>query len=101
MMLLQQSEFFKLMRQREFFEAILQPFESTLGLPLLSLLVFGGIGFAQYQRQGTSIVPVVTLLMIGGVVLISAPPQVQRLAIVAITLALTGIGYLAFQRVQR
>jgi hypothetical protein len=95
------TPFFELLKNREFFEAILQPFESTLGLPLLSLLVFGGIGFAQFQRQGASIIPVVSLLMIGGVVLIAAPPQVQRLAIVAITLALTGIGYLAFRRISR
>jgi hypothetical protein len=95
------TPFVELLKQREFFEAILQPFESTLGLPLLSLLVFGGIGFAQYQRQGQAIIPVVSLLMIGGVVLIAAPPQVQQLAIVALTLALTGIGYLAFLRISR
>jgi len=39
-------------RLREnFFEAILYPFTSTLGEPLLALLVFGSIGFAYYQVQ--------------------------------------------------
>lgn len=99
--ILQSSEFFRLLKQREFFDAFLHPFESTLGLPVLSLLIFGGIGFAQYQRQGNAIVPVVSLIMIGGVVLISAPPQVQRLGLVALIMAVTATGYFAFRRISR
>jgi len=86
-------------RLREnFFEAILYPFTSTLGEPLLALLVFGSIGFAYYQVQRSVIIPIIMLILVGSVTLSRAPSSAGN-AIVAMTVvALASMGYIIYTR---
>jgi hypothetical protein len=86
-------------RLREnFFEAILYPFTSTLGEPLLALLVFGSIGFAYYQVQRSVIIPIIMLILVGSVTLARAPSSAGN-AIVAMTvLGLASMGYIIYTR---
>jgi len=84
--------------QDNFFEAILYPFTSTLGEPLLALLVFGSIGFAYYQVQKSVIIPVIMLILIGSATLSRAPSSAGNAIIALATLALASIGYILYTR---
>lgn len=84
--------------RENFFEAILYPFTSTLGEPLLALIVFGGIGLAYYQVQRSMIIPVIMLVLVGSVTLARAPSSAGN-AIVAMTvLGLASMGYIIYTR---
>jgi len=86
-------------RLREnFFEAILYPFTSTLGEPLLALLVFGSIGFAYYQVQRSIIIPVIMLILVGSVTLSRAPSSAGNAIIAMATVALASMGYIIYTR---
>jgi len=86
-------------RLREnFFEAILYPFTSTLGEPLLALLVFGSIGFAYYQVQRSIIIPVIMLILVGSVTLSRAPSSAGNAIVAMATVALASMGYIIFTR---
>jgi len=86
-------------RLREnFFEAILYPFTSTLGEPLLALLVFGSIGFAYYQVQRSIIIPVIMLILVGSVTLSRAPSSAGNAIIAMTTVALASMGYIIYTR---
>jgi len=86
-------------RLREnFFEAILYPFTSTLGEPLLALLVFGSIGFAYYQVQRSIIIPVIMLILVGSVTLSRAPSSAGNAIVAMATVALASMGYIIYTR---
>jgi len=81
-----------------FFEAILFPFTSTLGEPLLALLIFGAIGLAYYQVQKSVIIPLIMVILIGSVTLSRAPSSAGNAIVAMVTLALASIGYIIYTR---
>jgi hypothetical protein len=81
-----------------FFEAILYPFTSTLGEPLLALLIFGTIGLAYYQVQRSVIIPVIMLILVGGVTLSRAPSSAGNAIVAMSVLALASMGYIIYTR---
>jgi len=84
--------------QDNFFEALLYPFTSTLGEPLLALLVFGSIGFAYYQVQKSVIIPLIMLILIGSVTLSRAPSSAGNAIVAMSVLSLASLGYIIYTR---
>jgi hypothetical protein len=82
----------------EIFQALIGPFVDTLGIPLVALMFFGAIGTAYYAVSGRSTMPVIMIILIGGVTLGFAPPSTARFGIIVLVLGLTSIGYLAYRR---
>lgn len=82
----------------EVFQALAGPFLDTLGIPLTALMFFGSIGTAYYAVSGKAIMPVIMLIMIGGVTLQFAPPSAARFGIIVLILGLTSIGFLAWRQ---
>lgn len=80
------------------FQGLIGPFVDVLGLPLVAVLFFGSIGTAYYAVSGRATMPVVMLILIGGVTLRFAPPSTARFGIVVLVLGLASIGYLAWQQ---
>jgi len=81
-----------------FFEAILYPFTSTLGEPLLALLIFGSIGMAYYQVQKSVIIPLIMLILIGSATLSRAPSSAGNAIVALATLSLASLGYILYTR---
>jgi hypothetical protein len=81
-----------------FFEAIVSPFTQTLGIPLTALVIFGGIGLAYYQVQRSIIIPVIMLVLVGGVTLSLAPGSAGNAIIGLSVLGLAAVGYIIYTR---
>jgi hypothetical protein len=79
------------------FQGIAGPFIDTVGIPMAALLFFGGIGVSYYANSGKAIMPVVMLILIGGVTMAYAPPSAARFGIIVLVLGITSIGYLAWR----
>jgi len=79
------------------FQGLAGPFLDTVGLPMAALLFFGGIGASYSANPGTAIMPVVMLILVGGVTMAFAPPSAARFGIIILVLGLTSVGYLAWQ----
>lgn len=82
----------------DIFQALIQPFVSTLGIPLTALMFFGAIGTAYYAVSGRATMPVIMLILVGGVTLGFAPPSAARFGIIVLVLGLASVAYLAWQR---
>jgi hypothetical protein len=82
------------------FRALSGPFVDTVGIPMAALLFFGGIGAAYYANSGKAIMPVIMLILVGGVTLAFAPPTAVRFAIITLVLGLTSVAYLAWRQVK-
>jgi len=85
----------------EIFQALISPFVDTLGIPLFALFVFGSIGVSYYAVSGRVVMPVIMMILIGGVTLEYAPPSSARFGIIVLILGLASIAYLAWQRARR
>jgi len=81
----------------EFWDAILGPFVDVLGIPLSALMFFGAIGVSYYAVSGRATMPVIMLILIGGVTLSFAPPSAARFGVIVLILGLAAIGYLAWR----
>lgn len=81
-----------------FFETLISPFVETMGVPVLALMVFGSIGLAYYQVQRRLIIPVITLILIGGTTVAFAPQSAGNAIIALLIVGTTALGYLIFQR---
>jgi len=79
------------------FQGLAGPFLDTVGIPMAALLFFGGIGASYYANSGKAIMPVVMLILVGGVTMAFAPPSAARFGIIILVLGLTSVGYLAWQ----
>jgi hypothetical protein len=82
----------------EIFQALIGPFVDLLGIPLTALMFFGAIGTGYYAVSGRATMPVIMLILIGGVTLRFAPPSTARFGIIVLVLGLTSIAYLAYRR---
>jgi hypothetical protein len=80
------------------FEALSGPFVDTLGVPMAALLFFGGIGAAYYANSGKALMPVVMIILVGGVTLAYAPAAAARFAVITLLLGLASVAYLAWQQ---
>jgi hypothetical protein len=83
---------------QNFFETLISPFVSTLGIPLTALMIFGSIGLAYYQVQGSIIIPVIMLILVGGVTIGRAPQSAGNAIIGMATLAVASLGYILYTR---
>jgi hypothetical protein len=84
--------------QQNFFETIISPFVDTIGIPLTALMIFGSIGLAYYQLQKSIIIPLVSLVLVGGVTLSRAPQSAANAIIGMATLAVAALGYILYTR---
>jgi hypothetical protein len=83
---------------QNFFETLISPFTSTLGIPLTSLVVFGSIGLAYYQVQRSVIIPLITLLLVGSVTITRAPQSARNAIVALATISVASIGYILYVR---
>lgn len=81
-----------------FFEAVISPFVDTMGVSVFALLVFGAIGLAYYQVQRSFIIPVICLILVGGVTIGRAPQSAGNAIVALFIVATTALGYIIFQR---
>ncbi len=81
----------------EFWDAILGPFVDVMGLPLFAALIFAPIGLSYYLFQGSMIMPLIMLVLVGGVTIALAPNPVVVGAGIAFVLTLAGAGYMVYQ----
>jgi|APHM01.1.fsa_nt_gi hypothetical protein len=84
--------------QNNFFETIISPFVDTIGVPLTALMVFGSVGLAYYQLQKSIIIPLVSLVLVGGVTLARAPQSATNAVIGLATIAVASIAYILYTR---
>jgi len=82
----------------DFFQSLISPFVDLLGVPMVAMYFFGVIGMGMYITQQSVIIPVVMLMLIGGITIGFAPAGATQLVVATVAVALTSIGYLAFQR---
>jgi len=82
----------------EIFQGLIGPFVDVMGIPLTALMFFGSIGTAYYAVSGKATMPVVMMILVGGVTLQFAPPAAARFGIVVLVLGLASIAYLAWQQ---
>lgn len=80
-----------------FWEAITGPFADLMGLPAFAMVFFGTITVAYYLFQGSAIMPVIMLILAGGVTVALAPSPVVRFAGIAFILTVAGAGYMIYQ----
>jgi len=85
----------------EFWSVITGVFDVGAGGAIVAVLVTGGILAAQYQVQGSPILPVVTLFLVGGAMLVSIPGLIAKAVVGLVTLAVAGATYVVFQRSRR
>jgi uncharacterized membrane protein len=83
---------------QNFFETLISPFAETLGIPLTALMVFGSIGLAYYQLQKSIIIPVIMLILVGGVTIGRAPQSAANAVIALATVAVASVGYILYTR---
>lgn len=81
----------------EFFQTIVDVFADKLTLPILALLVFGSIGMSYYQVQRSPIIPIIMLVLIGGVTIAAAPGSIGVAVVLLFVLGMAGIGWSFYQ----
>lgn len=83
----------------ELWGAIIGGLTSALPLPLVALLVFGSVGMSYYLVQQRIIIPVIMLILVGGVTIARAPAGYNAGILGVIVLSLAGLAYVLLQRV--
>jgi len=68
------------------------------GIPLTALVIFGSIGLAYYQVQRSLIIPVIMLVLVGGVTVSLAPSSAGNAIIGLTVLGLAAVGYIIYTR---
>lgn len=81
------------------FQAILDGLTSALPLPLVALLTFGTIGAAYYLLQEKVIIPMIMLILVGGITIARAPPGYLAGILGVVIVSLAGFAYIMLQRV--
>jgi len=82
----------------EVLDAIISVFVDPLGAPLAALIFFGATGAAFYIVQQRAIIPILMIIMIGGVTLAAIPSAASRVVIMLVLVALAAMIYLMYQR---
>jgi hypothetical protein len=82
----------------DIFGYLLDLFTQVIPAPILALFVFGAIGVGYYMTQRTVAIPLVMVLMIGGVTLTEFPPSFQSAIGAALVVAIAGLAFIILQR---
>jgi len=82
----------------DIFGYLLDLFTQTIPAPILALFVFGAIGVGYYMTQRTVAIPLVMVLMIGGVTLTEFPASFQSAIGAALVVAIAGLAFIILQR---
>jgi len=82
----------------DIFQALIAPYVDLMGIPLTALLVFGSVGVSYYAVSGRVVMPVIMMILVGGVTMSFAPPSAARFGVVVLILGVASIGYLAWRR---
>lgn len=93
------QSFRDLLMEGRLFKAIVDGLTSAIPLPLVALLVFGSIGMSYYLVQQRIIIPLIMMVLIGGVTIGRAPTGYASGILGVLVLALAGIAYVLLQRV--
>ena len=78
----------------DIFGYLLDLFTQTIPAPILALFVFGAIGVGYYMTQRTVAIPLVMVLMIGGVTLTEFPASFQSAIGAALVVAIAGLAFI-------
>ena len=89
---------FESFRDFEIVSALSEPFLQRTGRPIAALLFFGATGLAFYVTQGRAVIPVILIVLIGGVTFADAPPVAGRFSIIIVMVFLTAMGWMLYQR---
>jgi len=82
----------------EFVDAIISVYADLMGTPVLALLFFGATGAAFYIVQQRAIIPVIMLVLVGGVTVANLPAPAGNAIIVLVVVALAVTVFLLYQR---
>ena len=82
----------------DIFGYLLDLFTQTIPAPILALFVFGAIGVGYYMTQRTVAIPLVMVLMIGGVTRTEFPASFQSAIGAALVVAIAGLAFIILQR---
>lgn len=82
----------------EFVDPIVGVYADLLGTPVVALLFFGATGAAFYIVQQRAIIPVIMLVLVGGVTVVNLPAPAGNAVIVLVVIALAVMVYLLYQR---
>lgn len=96
--LLQQGGYRELWRDFELWEALTRPYTDLVGEPILALIVFGTTGAAFYIVQRRMIIPLVSMVLIGGIGLSRLPTAAGRVVVIFAALSIAALVYLLYQR---
>ena len=81
------GDFLQALSEFAFRDALLCPYQMTLGGPEFATLIFGSIGIAYMIRQGSIVIPVIIMVTTGGAFM----SQVAGIAVGFVTVAVLGI----------
>jgi hypothetical protein len=82
----------------EYVDVITDVYTDLLGEPVTALIFFGATGVAFFIYQERAIIPVVMVVLIGGISLSTLPPGPSRVVIILVLLAIASVVYLMYQR---
>lgn len=95
------KDFGAYMAEFEFIKAPVCAYANSLGLLVFGMFVYGGILSSIYIRTGSLIIPMILLLLTGGVVLTQVPAvasPVLVLVILGVPAGLTALVYYLYSR---
>lgn len=82
----------------DYFGVMTDVYTDLVGEPVAALIFFGATGLAFYMYQERAIVPVVMVILIGGISLSALPPGPSRVVIILVLLTVASVVYLLYQR---
>lgn len=75
-------------RDFQFVKGIVCQYADPMGLLVIGLIMWGGIGLSLYMRTGSALIPFVVTLAIGGAVL----SQMASIGVAFVTILVLGVG---------
>lgn len=96
-----ETDLMKQLLDFQFWEAITGVFTESAGGAVVIVLVIGGIFAAQYQTQGSPVIPIITLFLVGGAAVVGAPTIIIKAVVGVTTITLALVSYVAYQRTRR
>jgi len=85
----------------EFIKAFTCTFSNTMGFLVFGMLVYGGISMSIYVRTGSPMIPLVLLLITGGIIMAQVAAPVVGVATILLLVMGAGILTLLYYRYSR
>jgi hypothetical protein len=85
----------------EFIKAFTCTFADSMGLLVFGMLVYGGVSLSIYIRTGSAMIPLVLLLLTGGVVMSQVAAPVVGVATILLLVMGAGILTILYRRYSR